>query len=99
MTLVRNVRGRDLQLITFAAHGLDQDGQVHLTTAHDAEGIGGGRILHLQSNVLQQLFLQAVTDLAAGDVLASRPARGLSLTEKVISTVGSLIFTKGSGST
>ena len=31
--------------------------------------------------------------------LPSRPASGLSLTEKVISTVGSLIFTKGSGST
>ena len=31
--------------------------------------------------------------------LPSRPAKGLSLTEKVISTVGALIFTKGSGST
>ena len=74
--LGQNVRGRDLQLVAFTAHGLDQDGQVHLTTAHDAEGIGGGRILHLQSNVLQQLFLQAVTDLAAGDVLASRRPGG-----------------------
>ena len=43
---------------------------MHLTTAHDTEGIGGGGILHLQSNVLQQLFLQTVTDLAAGDILA-----------------------------
>ena len=43
---------------------------MHLTTAHDTEGIGGGGILHLQSDVLQQLFLQTVTDLAAGDILA-----------------------------
>ena len=74
--LGQNVRGRDLQLVAFTAHGLDQDGQVHLTTAHDAEGIGGGGILHLQSNVLQQLFLQAVTDLAAGDVLALTAGQG-----------------------
>ncbi len=31
--------------------------------------------------------------------MPSRPAKGESLTEKVISTVGALIFTKGSGST
>ena len=68
--LGQNVRGRDLQLIAFAAHGLDEDGQMHLATAHDTEGIGGGGILHLQSDVLQQLFLQTVTDLAAGDILA-----------------------------
>jgi len=68
--LGQNVRGRDLQLIAFAAHGLDEDGQMHLTAAHDTEGIGGGGILHLQSDVLQQLFLQTVTDLAAGDILA-----------------------------
>ena len=68
--LGQNVRGRDLQLITFAAHGLDQDGQVHLATAHDTEGIGGGGILHLQGDVLQQFLLQTVADLAAGDELA-----------------------------
>ena len=68
--LGQNVRGRDLQLIAFAAHGLDEDGQMHLATAHDAEGIGGGRVLHLQGDVLQQFLLQTVADLAAGDVLA-----------------------------
>ena len=68
--LGQNVRGRDLQLIAFTAHGLDQDGQVHLTTAHDAEGIGGGGVLHLQGHVLQQFLLQTVADLAAGDELA-----------------------------
>ena len=43
---------------------------MHLTTAHDAEGISRGGVLHLQSNVLQQFLLQTVADLAAGDVLA-----------------------------
>ena len=66
----QNMRGADLQLVTFAAHGLNQDGQVHFATAHYAEGIVGGGIFHTQGNVLQQLALQAVTDLAAGDVLA-----------------------------
>lgn len=84
------MRGRDLQLVAFTAHGLDQDGQVHLTTAHDAEGIGGGRILHLPGQ-------RPSAALSAGGhgsgaflvtYLPSRPARGLSLTEKVISTVG-----------
>ena len=43
---------------------------MHFATAHNAEGIGSGRILHLQSNVLQQFLLQTVTDLTAGNVLA-----------------------------
>ena len=43
---------------------------MHFATAHYAEGIVGGGIFHTQGNVLQQLALQAVTDLAAGDVLA-----------------------------
>ena len=64
------MRGADLQLIAFAAHRLDQDGQVHLAAAHDAEGIVRGGILHLQGNILQQLAHQAVTDLAGGDILA-----------------------------
>ena len=66
----QNVRGADLQLIAFAAHRLDQDGQMHLAAAHDAEGIVGGGILDLQGDILQQLAHQAVTDLAGGDVLA-----------------------------
>ena len=96
--LGQNVRGRDLQLIAFAAHGLDEDGQMHLTTAHDTEGISGGGILYLQSDVLQKLFLQTVTDLAAGDILALTAGQRAVVDQKVISTVGSLIFTKGSGS-
>ena len=66
----QNVRGADLQLIALAAHRLDQDGQVHLAAAHDAEGVVRGGILDLQGDVLQQLAHQAVTDLAGGDVLA-----------------------------
>ena len=60
----------DLQLVAFAAHRLDQDGQVHFAAAHDAEGIGGRGILDPQGHVLEQLAVQAVADLAGGDVLA-----------------------------
>ena len=42
------MRGADLQRVTFAAHGLNQDGQVHFATAHYAEGIVGGGLFHTQ---------------------------------------------------
>ena len=67
---VRTCGGADLQLIASPAHRLDQDEQVHLAAAHDAEGVVRGGILDLQGDVLQQLAHQAVTDLAGGDVLA-----------------------------
>ena len=66
----QHVRGADLQLVPFAAHRLDQDGQVHLAAAHDAERVGRGRILDLEGDVLEQLAVEAVADLAGGDVLA-----------------------------
>ena len=72
----QNVRGRNLQFVAFTAHGLDEDGQVHFATAHDAERVGGGGIFHLQGDVLQQLAHQAVTDLAGGDVLAFLTGEG-----------------------
>ena len=49
---------------------------MHLAAAHHAEAVGGSGVLHLQSHILQQLFLQAVADLAAGDELALLAGKG-----------------------
>ena len=70
--LSQNVRGRDLQLITFTAHGLDQDGQVHLAAAAYAERVRGVGLVDAQGNVLQQLAEQALAQVARGDELALR---------------------------
>ncbi len=44
-------------------------------------------------------FVQAFAQLTRGNKFALLPGKGESLTENVISMVGALIFTKGSGST
>ena len=74
--LGQDVRGRDLQLVAFPPHGLDQDGQVHLAAAHDPERVGGGGVLHPQGHVLEQLAVEPVADLTAGDVLAFAAGQG-----------------------
>ena len=67
--------GRDLELIAFPAHGLDQDGQVHLAPARHVEGVGGVLDLsHPQGHVLQGLPHEPVPDLAGGDKF-TLPAR------------------------
>ena len=78
IVLVQHARGRDLELIALAAHGLDEDGQAHLAAARDVEGVGGALDLgHPQGNVLERLAEQALAQLAGGDELAlACPRRG-----------------------
>ena len=69
--LVEHARGRDLELIAFAAHGLDEDGQRHLAAAGDVERIGRAlEIGHAQGHVLERLAVEPLADLAAGDEFA-----------------------------
>ena len=64
--LVEHARGRDLELIPFAAHGLDEDGQRHLAAAGDVERIGRAlEIGHAQRHVLERLAVEPLADLAA----------------------------------
>ena len=47
-----------------------QDRQVQLAAARDDEHVGVAGLVDAQRDVAQQLALQALADLAAGDVLA-----------------------------
>ena len=58
------------ELVAFAAHVLQQDGQVQLAAARDLEDAVFVGLPHLQRDVALQLALQPVPDLAAGDELA-----------------------------
>ena len=43
--------GADLELVTFPAHVLDQNRQMHLTASGNPERLGGVGILHSQGDV------------------------------------------------
>ena len=60
----------NLEFIALAAHILDEDGEVQLAAAADAEGIGGVGLLHAEGNVGLQLAHQAGAQVAGGDVSA-----------------------------
>ena len=58
-----------LQLVAFATHRLDEDGEVQDTTTIDDPAISRLCWLDTQSEVLIQLLHQAVMDVARGDEL------------------------------
>ena len=68
--LEHHARAADGELETFAAHVLEQDGEVQFATARDLEHVRVLGEVHPQRDVLQQLLLEALADLAAGDELA-----------------------------
>ena len=74
--LVQHAGRAHLELIALAAHRFDEDGQVHLAAAQHPEAVGGIGILHVQRNVLQQLPVQPVADLAGGDVFPLLAGKG-----------------------
>ena len=68
--LEHHARLGDGQLVAFAAHFFEQDGQVQFATAgHFEDAILVG-FLHAQRHIGAQFLLQAVPDLAAGHELA-----------------------------
>ena len=72
--LAVNVLGHDFglahrQLETFAAHHLDQNRQLQLAAAHHLERVGALGVFHAQRNVGEQLFFQALSQIARGNVL------------------------------
>jgi hypothetical protein len=68
--LEHHARLGDGQLVALAAHVLQQDGQVQFAAAHHLEDAVFAGLLDAQRHVVLQFLLQAVPDLAAGDVLA-----------------------------
>ena len=71
----QNVRRGDRELKALAAHCLDQDGEVHLASAGYVEGVGALRG-DAQGDVLEQLALEALLEVAGGDVLALTAGEG-----------------------
>ena len=71
---VNDFRLRDSEFIAFAAHRLDQDGQMQLTSSGNSERICIVGILHTQGDVRVQLTQKSFSDLSRGAVctLASR---------------------------
>ena len=63
-----NLRLADGQLEAFAAHLLDEDGQRELATALDLPGVRALGGEHLDGDVTDQFLVQAVLDLAGGDL-------------------------------
>lgn len=59
-----------LELVTLAAHGLDEDGQVHLTAARYQEALAAVAVGYTQGYILEQFALQTVTQMTGGDKLA-----------------------------
>ena len=76
---VDNFRLADLQLIAFAAHGLDQDGKMQLASARDLEGVRRVRFLDAERDVRFNFFEKPVADVARGHELtfAAREGAGV----------------------
>ena len=65
-----HARLRDSQLVAFAAHVLEQDGQVQFAATHHFEDAVFVGVAHLECDVRLQLAVEPVADLPAGDELA-----------------------------
>ena len=56
--------------VALAAHGLDEDGEVHFASARNIEAVGGVAVLNAERNILEQLLVQTLTDLTRGHKFA-----------------------------
>ena len=59
----------DHQLVAFAAHGFDQDGQLQFAAAQHAKRVGGAGIFHAQRDVGEQFLFEPRAQVARSDVL------------------------------
>ena len=71
------------QFEAFAAHVFQQDGEVQFAAAGHAEDVGVFGVFHAQGHVGEQLFLQAVADLAAGDEFAFGAGQGAGVDHEI----------------
>jgi hypothetical protein len=92
-----DARTRHGELEAFAAHGLDQDGELQFAAAGDVERVLVFGFFDLQRDVAFGFLEQAVADDAEVTLSPSVPASGLSLTMKDMVTVGGSIGCAVSG--
>ena len=81
MSTPSTTRGDDLraaghELEAFAAHHLDQNGELQLAAAEDLEAVGRAGVFHADGDVGEQLLFEALAQVAAGDVLAFAAGEG-----------------------
>src|SRR4029077_252969 len=65
----------DHHFVALAAHGFDEDGQLQFAAAEDAKSFGRIGILDANRDIGEQLFLQAVAEVAGSDPLAVTPGK------------------------
>ena len=65
-----DARARDGKLEAFAAHGLDEDGELQFAAAGDDEGVLAGGLLDAQRDVALGLLEEALADDAALHLVA-----------------------------
>ena len=71
------------QLVAFAAHVLQQNSQVQLAATHDFKNTFFVGFFDAQRDIVLQLFLQAVPDLAASHILAFATGQRAGVDAKV----------------
>jgi len=90
-------RGRDnRELVAFAAHVLEQDGEMQLPPPRDDEGVGIGGVSP-QGDVALGLALEPLAQLPAGDEPALAPGERRGVDEKVHGQRRLVDLERGSG--
>ena len=88
----------DHELEAFAAHHLDEDGELQLAAAEDLEAVRAAGLFDADGDVGEQFFVEALAQVARGDVLAfAAGAAGELLTENCMAMVGSSMMMSGRG--
>ena len=72
---VQHLRRAHLKFVPFAAHGLDEDGEMHLPPAADLKSLRRIGIFHFQRNVAQKFAVQPVPQMTGGDELPLFPCK------------------------
>ncbi len=63
-------RAADHELKAFAAHHLDEDGELELAAAEDLKAVGAAGLFDANGDVGEELFFEALAQIAGGDPLA-----------------------------
>ena len=77
-----DLRHRNLEFEAFAAHFFDEDGEMQLAAASDAEHIGAVCFGNVQGDVALRFLLETCPELAAGDRIAIFAGEGRIVDEE-----------------
>ena len=58
------------EFVAFAAHGFDEDREVHFTASRDLEAVGGLAVLDSEGDVAEEFLVEAFPELAGSDEFA-----------------------------